>query len=512
MTEIQKMEKALRKADVDWSSSFNCLEDTMLIIDKGYSIENINNSGLVLLGKSKEEIIGRQCYQVVHGENKLNGYCPCRQALKSTMVESVERYDELFGRHFSVKSTPIFDENGEITRLVCLMSDISQRVKAEEKERELRQELNLASRLASMGELVAGITHEINNPLTSIMAFAQMLARMDISEDIKEAVETINDGAERIAGIVEKLLNFSRRNRPDKELVSINSIITSVIEMRSYEMRINNIKTTTELAADLPGTMANTGQLQQVFLNVIVNAEQAMLGAHKDGELSVKTERIDNNIRVSITDDGPGIAEDNIYKLFDPFFTTKDAAVGTGLGLSISSGIINEHGGKIYAESVLGKGATFIIELPIVTEAAQPPVTDSCRKEPAEVAGAKIMVVDDEPHICRALDRLLSQEKYQVEIISSARVALQKLNEAKYDLILLDIRMPDMNGIEFYNHMKEIDSSLQPKVVCISGDVASARNRAFLDETGIPCIVKPFGNDELMHQVKLVLGGQTNDA
>ncbi len=510
--ERKKVEEALRKADEDWRNSFNSLEEVMLIIDKDYNIENINNSGLVLLEKSKEEVIGGKCYQVVHGEDKPSEYCPFRQTLKNKKVESVERYDELFEKHFSIKSAPIFDEYGEVIKIVYLMSDITERVKAEVKERVLQQELNLTSRLASIGEVAAGITHEINNPLTSVIAFAQMLTQMDVPEDVREAMEVINDGANRIAGIVEKLLTFARRNRPDKEYVDINSIVTNTVEMRSYEMRNNNIEVTTQLVSDLSWTMANIGQLQQVFLNIIINAEQAMAGAHEGGKLSIKTEKIDSSISVSIADDGPGIAEDNIDKLFDPFFTTKDADGGTGLGLSISYGIISEHGGKIYAKSILGKGATFIVELPIVAETEQPRMSEPSGKEPEKVTAAKIMVVDDEPHICRALDRLLTREGHKVETISSAQMALRRLNTEKYDLILLDIKMPGMNGIEFYNHMKEMDPSLQRKVVCITGDVISARNKAFLDKTRIPCIAKPFGVDELMRQVKLVLGEQTNDA
>jgi len=237
-----------------------------------------------------------------------------------------------------------------------------------------------------------------------------------------------------------------------------------------------------------------------------------MMGANGGGELHVRTERIDNSIRVSIADNGPGIAEENIDKIFDPFFTTKELDGGTGLGLSISYGIINEHGGRIYADSVLGMGAVFTIDLPILDKTRELEVVESTYQEPEELIKAKVMVVDDEPHICRALDRLLTQEGHDVETISSAQTALERLNTSRYDLILLDIRMPGMNGIEFYSHMKEIDPALQQKVICITGDIISAKNKAFLDEVGIPCITKPFGVEELTQQVKQVLGGKQNDA
>lgn len=510
--ERKKVESALRKADEDWRNSFNSLEEVMLIINKDYSVEKVNSSGLMLLGKSKEEIINRKCYQVIHGEDKTCTYCPFQQTLKSRKAKSIERYDDLFEKHFSIKSAPIFDECGDIIKFVCLISDITQRIQAELKEKILQQELNLTSRLASIGEVAAGIAHEINNPLTSVIGFAQMLNQMDVPEDIKEGVEVINDGAERVARIVEKLLTFARRNKPDKEYADINSVVSNTLEMRLYEMRTNNIEVITELAFDLPRTMANVGQLQQVFLNIIINAEQAMTASRRAGKLFIKTERIDSSIRISIADNGPGIAQDNIDKLFDPFFTTKDADGGTGLGLSISYGIINEHGGKIYAKSTAGEGATFIIELPIVAETRQPEMKEPPSKEAEKVSGAKIMVVDDEPNICRALDRLLSREEYQVEAISSAQKALQKLSSEKYDVILFDIKMPGMNGIEFYNQMKKIAPSLQQKVICITGDVVSAGNKAFLDKTGIPYITKPFGVNELIRHVESVLGGKTYDA
>ena len=507
--ERKKIEKSLRKADEDWRDSFNSLDEVMFIIDRDYNVENVNNSALSLLGRSKEEVIGQKCFQVVHGESQPADYCPFNQTLKKKRVASVNRYDNLFDRHFSIKSAPIFDESGEVIKCVYLMRDVTKEVKAEEKEKGLQQELNLTSRLASIGELAAGIAHEINNPLTGVIGFAQMLVKTDIPEEIKEAVEVIHDGAQRTAGIVEKLLTFARHNRPDKEYVDINSIITSTMEIRSYEMRTNNIEINSKLNPDLPRTMANIGQLQQVFLNIIINAEQAMTRTNQGGILDIETQHLNGNIRVSITDNGPGIARENIGKLFDPFFTTKGEDGGTGLGLSISYGIINEHSGKIRARSTPGKGATFIVDLPIIAENKQPDKTQpsDIEDEPKELGGANIMVIDDEPNICRVLDRLLSREGYYVETTSDAKLALEKLNNTNYDLILLDIKMPGMNGIEFYKRIKQINPSLQQKVVCITGDVISTQNKAFLDKARIPCITKPFTVDDLIHQVKSGLGG-----
>ena len=164
---------------------------------------------------------------------------------------------------------------------------------------------------------------------------------------------------------MKNLLAFARKHAPVKQLVDINSIIEKVLELRAYEQRVSNIKVITQFAPDLPEVMVDYFQLQQVFLNIVINAEYFMIEAHNRGTLTITTERIDNTIKVIFIDDGPGIAEENLGHLFDPFFTTKEVGKGTGLGLSICHGIVTEHGGRIYAESKLGKGATFVVKLPV---------------------------------------------------------------------------------------------------------------------------------------------------
>jgi len=503
---------------------FDSLDDIVLIVEPDYVIEDINKSGLTLLGRSIKDIndiIGRKCYQVLYDETEPCQHCPLTQTLTTGKTEVVERYDSTSERHFRIKSTPILNEYGDVTKCVLSIRDLTEKVDVEAKLKRMRQELNLNRRLVAIGQVAAGMTHEINNPLTGVIAFSQMLMQKDIPENMKEAVEVIYDGASRVVGIVERLRNFTRRDRPDKESADLNAIIGNTLAMRSYETRSNGIEVTTNLAEDLPETMANVGQLQQVLLNIIINAEQAMAANSKQKQLTITTEQVadhigaDNigadKIRVSISDNGPGIPEEIIDKLFDPFFTTKDNSSGMGLGLNISNSIITEHGGAIRIESEPGSGSTFIIELPIVAETGERKPSNPTDAEQEAPAGARILVVDDEPHICRALDRLLTEKGHQVETTSSPLKALEMLDKTKYDLILLDLRMPDMSGIEFYDRIKAISPRLQQKVICVTGDVVSTQNEAFLHETGIPCVAKPFGVNELMKQIKHVLEGEKND-
>ena len=226
----------------------------------------------------------------------------------------------------------------------------------------------MTDRLASIGELSSGIAHELNNPLTSVIGFSQLLMEGDVPDNIKEDLGIVYSEAQRAAAIVKNLLTFARKHAPVKQLSQVNTVIEEVLRLRAYEQKVNNIEIENRLASNLPEIMIDHFQMQQVFLNIMVNAEFAMLEAHHKGKLVITTEKSDGCYQDYFTDDGPGIAKENLKHIFDPFFTTKEVGKGTGLGLSICHGIVTEHGGKIYATSEKGQGATFIVELPLIND------------------------------------------------------------------------------------------------------------------------------------------------
>ncbi len=230
---------------------------------------------------------------------------------------------------------------------------------------QIQEQLIIQDRLASMGELTAGIAHEINNPLTSIIGFSDLLRNRDFPDDIQEDVEIINKEANRTGEIVKNLLSFARKQPAEKKAVDINSVIQEVLKLRAHEQRVHNIDVRTHLSATLPEASADAFRLQQVFLNIVINAEYYLVEAHTKGIITVSTEQVEDTVRVSIADNGPGIATEHMSHIFDPFFTTKKVGKGTGLGLSICHGIVTGYGGKIHAENESGEGATFIIELPV---------------------------------------------------------------------------------------------------------------------------------------------------
>ena len=257
---------------------------------------------------------------------------------------------------------------GKVTGSIGVIADITERNRADEERQKMEQQLQLAGRLAAVGELAAGVAHELNNPLAAVQAYAQFLAsREDLNVSMKNDVETIYKEAQRATRITTNLLSFARRHTPEKRLVSINEAIEKSLELHSYRMRVNNIEVVAELSPDLPTTIGDFHQLQQIFVNIINNAEQAMTEAHGKGRLYVTTREVGEMIQITFSDDGPGISDEYMNRIFDPFFTTKEEGKGTGLGLGICLKIAKEHGGNLHASSEPGNGATFVVEIPIVS-------------------------------------------------------------------------------------------------------------------------------------------------
>ena len=225
-----------------------------------------------------------------------------------------------------------------------------------------------SDRLATLGELVAGVAHEVNNPLTGASGITQLLLRQELDEPVREDLVLVYAEVNRAARIVQNLLAFARQHPPEQSYISMNEILQRVVDLRSYELRVNNIELITDLSPDLPMTMGDTSQLQQVFLNIVINAEQAMAKASGQGRLQVTTRLDEGNIEIIFADDGPGISATYLSRIFDPFFTTKGQGQGTGLGLSICYGIIQEHHGEITASSKEGQGATFTVKIPLTSD------------------------------------------------------------------------------------------------------------------------------------------------
>ena len=361
ITERKRAEEEIRKfkaiADqAPYGVTISSPEGELIYVNKAYA---------GMHGFTPEELIGRHI-SILYTEAQMKR----TQELKNQILQAGSyTAEEVWHRRKDDTLFPTLmsahllkDDNGNPLFMTATAIDITERKK-------MQAQLVVTDRLASIGELASGIAHELNNPLTGVIGFSELLMGRDIPGEIKEDLQVINREAKRTAQVVRNLLTFARGEPENKEPVDINKIIQKILQMRAYEHRAHNIEVNTRLAPDLPEIIANGFQLQQTFLNIIINAEHFMIESHGRGTLTVTTEQIGGKTRVSFADDGPGIAPESIDRLFDPFFTTKEVGKGTGLGLSIAHGIITEHGGNIYAESEPGKGAAFIIELPVKVQA-----------------------------------------------------------------------------------------------------------------------------------------------
>jgi PAS domain S-box-containing protein len=374
ITKRKEMERELRQREQDYLILLESTHDSILVVDaETLKVVFANRRAALMFGFDPvlHDGVGVNLLDFVHPED--------REIAIKGFVEDVyqrerrQRYDVRAktkdGREIWVSALATRIEfQGRVAVLLSLR-DVTKDRRMEEEKQRLEEELLLAGRLAAIGELAAGVAHELNNPLAAIQGFAQLLTKSnDLNEATKKDLDTIYREAQRAARITQNLLSFARKHKPEKQLISINEALEKTLELRGHEMKGNNIELSVQLQPDLPLTIADFYQVQQVFMNIIINAEQAMVEAHGKGKLVIKTRIVGNSIQITFTDDGPGISEENLDRIFNPFFTTKEVGKGTGLGLSLCHGIVQTHGGRIYAKSKLGKGATFVVEIPIMSE------------------------------------------------------------------------------------------------------------------------------------------------
>ena len=352
VTERRKVEEALLASKASFHNIVERSADGIVVVDHTGVVHFVNSALEALLGRNAEELVGEHFgFPMAAGE--------------TAELDIVHRGGERAVAEMRVVET---EWEGESAYLASLR-DITERKQAEGEKQRMEQQLQLAGRLAAVGELAAGVAHELNNPLTSIQAYAQLLNdRTDLDDTIRDDVETIYREAQRASKITSNLLSFTRTHSSEKRPISINDALVSSLELHAYRMRVNNIDILLELEPDLPTTIADFHQMQQVFVNIITNAEHVMSEARGRGKLSLETQKVGEMIHTSFADDGPGIPEENIERIFDPFFTTKEVGKGTGLGLSICHGIVRDHGGCISVTSKPGQGTTFVVEIPIKTE------------------------------------------------------------------------------------------------------------------------------------------------
>ena len=392
-------------------------------------------------------------------------------------------------------------------RIDALVRDVSERKKLEDQTRDLYHQLLQAEKLAALGQTISGVAHELNNPLATILTWAERLSQRPVDDKTKRGLETILSESERAAKIVRNLLTFARKRQSTRTMVDLNHVVRETLTLRSYEQRITNITIVDALASGLPQVFADAHQIQQVLLNLIINAEQAMLTANGRGTLVVRSwhdvER--EAVVLEVNDDGPGIAHEVQPKIFDPFFTTKEVGKGTGLGLTVAYAIVQEHGGRIRLASNQGSGASFFVELPVSGTPLQRPAAPPQKADFGSLAGLTVLVVEDEPALAAAVVEALADAGFDVDRAGDGEEALRRVNDKPYDLIVCDLKMPKIDGMRFYQNLAPTHPDVARRVIFVTGDVAGTDAEHFLQESGCRWLAKPFRLGDLLRTAREIL-------
>jgi PAS domain S-box-containing protein len=400
------------------------------------------------------------------------------------------------------------DTKGAV-RVEALVRDVSERKKLDDQSRDLYQQLLQAEKMAALGQTISGVAHELNNPLATILNWSERLSERPLDEAAKRGVDVILGEAERAARIVKNLLTFARKRQSTRHLIDINHVVRQTMSLRSYEQRVSNISVIDALAGGLPQVFADAHQIQQVLLNLIINAEHAMLSANGRGSLVVRSwHDVDREaVCIEINDDGPGVPHEVKSKIFDPFFTTKEVGKGTGLGLTVAYAIMQEHGGRIRVESHAGGGASFYVELPVTsteTPTKKPPAVVAPPME--AVKGASVLLVEDEHALAAAVVDALVDAGLKVVHAGDGQEALARLRKHQaFDLVICDLKMPRVDGMTLYRAIAAAAPALARRVIFVTGDVAGTDAERFLEESGCRWLAKPFRLADLLRAVRETL-------
>jgi two-component system NtrC family sensor kinase len=462
-----------------WEEALDTISLAICLLDPTGRVERANSGFRELLGVQAAGTIGQHWRELVPA-----AWHP--QVAEALTAETPQQI-ELQVQERSIVITAFRGAANEPGRVVLLLED-------ETEHRRLQDRLIQSERLSAIGQLIAGVAHDLNNPLTSVVGFADFLAEgQDVPARIKEPLRVIQSEAERASSIVKNLLTFARR-RDTRQSVSLGPLIQSTIVLFRNQLGAERVLLEVDLDVNLPVLDLNPNQIQQVFVNLIQNAAQAITASGKPGLIRIIARRWMEGVAIDVVDNGPGMTPEDAARAFEPFFTTKSEGEGTGLGLSISQGIVKEHGGRITLSTSLGKGSTVTIELPAPMRPTRAP--EAVDEAPLSRHLA-VLVVDDEPHILHYIRATLEAWGHSVTTAGDGQEGLTRAIAEPFDLIISDLRMPKLGGRQFFEELAASAPHVSRKVAFSTGDTVRGDTLDFLESSGRPCLQKPFSLAEL---------------
>ncbi len=487
LAERIRIQRALEASEEQYRAMFNATNDGLALWNAAGEIVEVNPALSRMYGYSEEEF--RSAPQGVFLDPSSHpGLMRALTSGEPWHAELTELRKDGSAFELEVHAIPMQYQGNP--HLLSIARDITDKKRAASELARQREALHQREKLAALGSLLAGVAHELNNPLSVVVARAVMLEE-NSSPVTQAAAQRIRSAAERCARIVRTFLAMARQQQPERGPVAINDVVTAALDITAYAVRTSSIDVTLELAPGIPYILADADQLHQVLLNLIINAQQALQEHALPRRLRVAT-RYDvdtDTIRITVADNGPGIPAHLRTRIFEPYFTTKPMGVGTGVGLAVSFGIVEAHGGSIDVECPPEGGTAFHIDLPVGT--ADSALDEANEEAPARIAQRAILVVDDEAEVRDVLTEILCEDN-QVDQAASGIEALKRIETEHYDVIVTDIRMPDLDGLGLYEEIKRRWPERAAQIVFVTGDTLSPSSRGLMNVGDCPVIEKPF--------------------
>jgi len=508
--EAARLEEQIRQAKREWESTFDTVPDPIFLLDKDYSIRRCNRAAANLLGLEFHAILGRPCYEVLHGRSEPLPNCPHRRMLESGKNERADVEEPRLGRIFDATATPLRDPKGILKGSVHVLRDVTERKRVEE---QLRQ----AQKMEAVGQLAGGVAHDFNNLLMAIIGYSDLLlARLRDGDHLRKHIQEIKKAGERAASLTRQLLAFSRRQVLVPQVLDLNSVVSNMQKMLR-RMIGEDIDLLTLPAPGLGQVKADPGQVEQVIVNLAVNARDAM---PEGGKLTIETANAELDesytrghidvlpgpyVMLAVSDTGAGMDRETLSHVFEPFFTTKEEGKGTGLGLATVYGIVKQSGGHIVVSSEPGQGTTFKIYLPRIEAAGELPARGSTVEEMPQ-GTETILLVEDDAVVCKLVHEMLQSSGYTVLEASGAREALavgERYVPRPIHLLLADVVMPEMSGPQLADRLGHVYPKM--KVLYMSGYTDAAVMRHGKLNANAAYLQKPFAPEVLARRVREVL-------
>jgi two-component system NtrC family sensor kinase len=498
LTEKRDAEATIRASEEQYRSIFYASSDALILWDAHGNMVDANPAAWEMGGYSREEFFSKPFDEHIH-PSSLASFNKFKEDVARNKAANTEtRVFRKDGTIIDLESRSIPMPYKGQPHILTITRDITEQKRVSEELARQREALRQSEKLSAMGELLAGVAHELNNPLAILMGWTSLLENKTSDPAIREDVRKIHSAADRCGRIVRTFLSMARQKPPKCEPTSINDVVTGAIDLLGYSLHTSDIELNTRLAQHLPEPDMDADQIGQIIINLLVNAQHVLAEQPLPRRIDLETGQADNGVYCRISDNGPGIPDDVLQRIFDPFFTTKDSDLGTGVGLSVSRTIAREHGGELRVENS-NRGATFTLWLPRESEADASTVNRS--SVPDSLQAEHVLIVDDEPELALVLAEILRSAGLETTQVHSGHEALQWLDRNNCDFILTDIRMPDMDGPALWRELKSRFPELSRRTAFITGDTLSASIAPFLQQTGQPWLEKPFTPEQVLELI-----------